>query len=220
MDKRTHLYFLDSDLPAADSPLGATDVTLVAQLSMDRLHMIELLCQRWNGSLSLALYLSDAETQQLVSFVRGSSVLRDRRNVGYHVVYREGGLLYPVNALRNVALEAVRTPFVFLSDADFLPGGAAGGDAHEAFSSAVGQLLAGQENKKVGARLLHFCAEVSCDDRGLGDLFCRSLWWSLPWRRTATACRSSRDPKRRRSSCWTWGRCSPSGTTSGPAATR
>lgn len=29
--------------------------------------------------------------------------------------------LYPYNYLRNVALENVNTPFVFLSDVDFLP---------------------------------------------------------------------------------------------------
>ena len=29
--------------------------------------------------------------------------------------------LYPINLLRNVALDHVRTPFVFLADIDFLP---------------------------------------------------------------------------------------------------
>lgn len=38
----------------------------------------------------------------------------------YHIVYRDGPL-YPVNQLRNVALEQARSPFVFLTDIDFLP---------------------------------------------------------------------------------------------------
>lgn len=43
-----------------------------------------------------------------------------RKDVAYHVVYRDGPL-YPVNQLRNVALAQALTPYVFLSDIDFLP---------------------------------------------------------------------------------------------------
>ncbi|KAG7274204.1 hypothetical protein CRUP_008580 [Coryphaenoides rupestris] len=98
---RTHLYFLHYEhQPSADH----TDVTLVAQLSMD----------------SLALYLSDAEAQQFLRYAQGSEVLMGRGNVGYHVVYKEGQF-YPVNLLRNVAMRHVNTPYMFLSDIDFLP---------------------------------------------------------------------------------------------------
>ncbi|XP_004700780.2 LARGE xylosyl- and glucuronyltransferase 1 [Echinops telfairi] len=49
---RTHLYFLHYEYePAADN----TDVTLVAQLSMDRLQMLEAICKHWEGPISLAL---------------------------------------------------------------------------------------------------------------------------------------------------------------------
>eukprot|EP00095_Tigriopus_kingsejongensis_P005592 snap_masked-scaffold12_size759060-processed-gene-6.2 protein:Tk05592 transcript:snap_masked-scaffold12_size759060-processed-gene-6.2-mRNA-1 annotation:"glycosyltransferase-like protein large2" len=115
---RTHVYFLDYTTPFEIPP---NDVTLVAQLSMDRLHIVPSLCQHWPGPISLGLYLSDAEAQQLVDFVQNSVNLRSRTNIGYHVVYKEGNL-YPVNYLRNVALENVHTPYVFLSDIDFLPG--------------------------------------------------------------------------------------------------
>ena len=60
---RTHLYFVDYARPSVDS--SADDVTLVAQLSLDRLHMIESLCSQWPGPISLALYLSDAEAEQV-----------------------------------------------------------------------------------------------------------------------------------------------------------
>jgi glycosyltransferase-like protein LARGE len=43
---RTHLYFLDYEYEP--SPDGY-DVTLVAQLSMDRLQMVEALCKHWEG---------------------------------------------------------------------------------------------------------------------------------------------------------------------------
>ncbi|KAG8438703.1 hypothetical protein GDO86_005045 [Hymenochirus boettgeri] len=114
---RTHLYFLHYEYKAeADD----TDVTLVAQLSMDRLQMLEAICKHWEGPISLALYLSDAEAQQFLRYAQGSEVLLNRQNVGYHIVYKEGQF-YPVNLLRNVAMRHVNTPYMFLSDIDFLP---------------------------------------------------------------------------------------------------
>ncbi|XP_072278145.1 xylosyl- and glucuronyltransferase LARGE2 [Pyxicephalus adspersus] len=113
---RVHLSFLPHQIPPEDP----NDVTLVAQLSMDRLQMLELICRHWEGPMSLALYLSDAEAQQFLRYAQASEVLQSRTNIGYHVVYKEGQL-YPVNLLRNVALRNAQTPYVFLSDIDFLP---------------------------------------------------------------------------------------------------
>ncbi|XP_069479349.1 xylosyl- and glucuronyltransferase LARGE2 [Ambystoma mexicanum] len=115
---RIHLWFLQCDMyiPTDD---GA-DVTLVAQLSMDRLQMLEAICKHWEGPISLALYMSDAEAQQFLRYAEASEVLQNRKNIGYHVVYKEGQF-YPVNLLRNVALRHVATPYVFLTDIDFLP---------------------------------------------------------------------------------------------------
>ncbi|XP_036041348.1 LARGE xylosyl- and glucuronyltransferase 2 isoform X3 [Onychomys torridus] len=113
---RVHITFLPHQPP----PPRPHDVTLVAQLSMDRLQMLEALCRHWSGPMSLALYLTDAEAQQFLHFVETSPVLSARKDVAYHIVYREGPL-YPVNQLRNVALAQALTPYVFLSDIDFLP---------------------------------------------------------------------------------------------------
>ncbi|XP_041839510.1 LARGE xylosyl- and glucuronyltransferase 2 [Melanotaenia boesemani] len=114
---RVHLYFLQYDYtPTKD---GA-DVTLVAQLSMDRLQMLEAICKHWEGPISLALYMSDAEAQQFLRYAQASEVLKNRKNVGYHIVYKEGQF-YPVNLVRNVALKNANTPYVFLTDVDFLP---------------------------------------------------------------------------------------------------
>ncbi|TRY67951.1 hypothetical protein DNTS_006114 [Danionella cerebrum] len=163
---RTHVYFLHYEYEATSDN---TDVTLVAQLSMDRaphparlrdtspgpgtplkqmpeppqlaflastassscaaatvkrklvsLQMLEAICKHWEGPISLALYLSDAEAQQFLRYAQGSEVLMSRSNVGYHIVYKEGQF-YPVNLLRNVAVGQVNTPYMFLSDIDFLP---------------------------------------------------------------------------------------------------
>lgn len=45
---RTHLYYIDYSYEP--SPEG-NDVTLVAQLSMDRLQMVESLCKHWEGPI-------------------------------------------------------------------------------------------------------------------------------------------------------------------------
>ncbi|KAL1786152.1 glycosyltransferase LARGE2 isoform X1 [Sigmodon hispidus] len=113
---RVHITFLPHQPP----PPRPHDVTLVTQLSMDRLQMLEALCRHWPGPMSLALYLTDAEAQQFLHFVETSPVLSARKDVAYHIVYRDGPL-YPVNQLRNVALAQALTPYVFLSDVDFLP---------------------------------------------------------------------------------------------------
>lgn len=114
---RNHLYFLHY---AFEPSAERTEVTLVAQLSMDRLQMLEAICKHWEGPISLALYLSDAEAQQFLRYAQGSDVLMGRSNVGYHIVYKEGQF-YPVNLLRNIAMKHVNTPYMFLSDIDFLP---------------------------------------------------------------------------------------------------
>ncbi|KAM5248012.1 xylosyl- and glucuronyltransferase LARGE2 [Ctenodactylus gundi] len=135
---RVHITFLPHEPP----PPHPYDVTLVAHLSMDRLQMLEALCRHWSGPMSLALYLTDAEAQQFLRFVESSPVLSARRDVAYHVVYREGPF-YPVNQLRNVALAQALTPYVFLSDIDFLP-------AHSLYNSlraSIEQLGLGSRRK-------------------------------------------------------------------------
>lgn len=112
---RTHIYFSEFSYTPK-----AADVTLVAQLSMDRLQMLVGLLEHWDGPASIAVYLSDAEAYQLTSFLQETSVLSRRKDVAYHVVYKEGSF-YPVNYLRNVALENAATDYVYLSDIDFLP---------------------------------------------------------------------------------------------------
>ncbi|XP_038636240.1 LARGE xylosyl- and glucuronyltransferase 1-like [Scyliorhinus canicula] len=85
-----------------------------------RLQMLEAICKHWEGPISLTLYLSDAEAQQFLRYAQGSEVLMSRSNFGYHIVYKEGQF-YPVNMLRNTAMKHVNTPYMFLSDIDFLP---------------------------------------------------------------------------------------------------
>jgi len=115
---RTHLFFLPYSTPAGNST--ACPITLVTTLSFDRIHLLENLLTRWKGPTSLALYLTDYEALKLVEYYENSVVLRNRDNVAYHIIYKEG-VYYPVNYLRNVAKKYVDTPYIFLCDIDFLP---------------------------------------------------------------------------------------------------
>ncbi|XP_026331083.1 LARGE xylosyl- and glucuronyltransferase 1-like [Hyposmocoma kahamanoa] len=117
---RTHIYYMDY----AYNQIDAFDVTLVLQLSMDRLHFFERFVKYWEGPISAAIYLSDCELKELEVFIQEySSTLSMRRNIGYHLVFKHDSAHYPVNYLRNVALEHVNTPYVFLMDVDFVPMG-------------------------------------------------------------------------------------------------
>ena len=113
----THPYIVDYKFSSKDE----FDVTLVAQLSTDRLMMLEQLCQRWDGPMSISFYGSDSDIQDLFKFYSSSPILQDcKARLGLHVVYKSGQV-YPINYLRNVALDNVQTPYSFLSDIDFLP---------------------------------------------------------------------------------------------------
>ncbi|KAG6459736.1 hypothetical protein O3G_MSEX011570 [Manduca sexta] len=115
---RTHLYYMDYSYTDIDD----FDVTLVLQLSMDRLQFLERLVKHWEGPMSAAIYLSDCEVSKLETFIRDwSDTLSARKNVAYHLVFKHDSVHYPVNYLRNVALENVNTPYVFLMDVDFVP---------------------------------------------------------------------------------------------------
>jgi glycosyltransferase-like protein LARGE len=113
---KVHPYYLNYSYKGVDD----FDVTLVAQMSMDRLHMLEPLCEQWAGPLSITLYATDADLRELRALVAASHVLKTTSKLALHVVFK-CGKLYPVNRLRNIALNSVSTPYVFLSDADFIP---------------------------------------------------------------------------------------------------
>uniref|UniRef100_A0A5S6QQW4 Glycosyltransferase-like protein LARGE2 n=1 Tax=Trichuris muris TaxID=70415 RepID=A0A5S6QQW4_TRIMR len=111
---RVHMFCMDFDYEPV-----AYDVTLVTQLSFDRISVLKLLLQYWSGPMAVSIYLTDAEFHHLEDHL-GKLQLVGRRNVAVHAVYKEGPF-YPINKLRNIALRSVRTPYVFLCDVDFVP---------------------------------------------------------------------------------------------------
>ena len=135
---RTHVNFLPHCLE--EEP--ADSVTLVAQLSSERLAMLEPILSHWTGPVSLALYLTDPESQAFLELYSSSALLSGRCNVGYHVVYKEGAH-YPVNMLRNLALEQAVSEYVFLSDIDFIPSPG----SSESLRSSIPSVLSDQADR-------------------------------------------------------------------------
>lgn len=113
---RTIMYFYGEPY----KPKDKYETTLVTQLSLDRLRTFSLLVKQWDGPISIAMYGSDVDARAFVEFISTFKVLSKRKNVNVHVVFQEGKF-YPVNYLRNTALGAVTTPYVFLNDGDFIP---------------------------------------------------------------------------------------------------
>ncbi|KAL7289788.1 hypothetical protein TKK_0016191 [Trichogramma kaykai] len=113
---RTHPFYFEFEY----NIISNADVVLAAQCSTDRMALLEDLSKHWDGPISVALYLSDADVQTFIDFVQNSAELRNRKNIAYHIVYKEGEF-YPVNYLRNVAMKYMTQPFIFQLDIDFLP---------------------------------------------------------------------------------------------------
>ena len=113
---RAHLYYFGEKYTAYDE----YDVTLITQLSIDRLQNVELLLRHWEGPITLVLYCTDSDLYQFLHYIESFSVWNKRLNVALHVVYKQGEF-YPVNLLRNIGLRYSNTPYVFITDIDFLP---------------------------------------------------------------------------------------------------
>lgn len=133
---RTFLYFKEFQIKELDN-----DVTLVVHLSIERLPVFEQLASHWTGPISVAIYLPESETDALEDYIQSSEYLADRQDIGYHLVFRDKGLNYPINRLRNIALDQARTPNVYLSDVDFLPSHG----LHEHLRRTISKLRDGQD---------------------------------------------------------------------------
>lgn len=83
---RTHLFFLEYQY----NLYSKSDVALVTQCSADRISLLDKFCQHWPGTISIALYLTDAEVQYFIDYIRTSDNLKNRKNIAYHIVYKDG----------------------------------------------------------------------------------------------------------------------------------
>jgi len=91
------------------------DISWVTQLTTDRLDGLSHMIQRWDGPISAAVYCREpAKDLEKLAPLRG--------RVDLHLVVADlhPGRHYPVNTLRNVAIDKSRTSWLALVDADFI----------------------------------------------------------------------------------------------------
>ena len=114
---RVHPYYIAFHKPTENEH----DVTLVTQMSAERFDVLPKLLYHWEGPISIAVYIMDSQVPDLMRHLDNiQRQLKQRKNIGLHLVYKQGEM-YPVNTLRNIALDRVLTPYVFIMDGDFLP---------------------------------------------------------------------------------------------------
>lgn len=95
-------------------------VTLIAHMTEDRLPKLDIILQHWNGPVSVAVYINIDHLHDFIPRLLEIEGLKERYNVLLHFVPEEG-VIYPVNYLRNVAINNTKSRYIFLSDIDFIP---------------------------------------------------------------------------------------------------
>lgn len=103
----------------------------MTQFTLSRLSRFERTLRDWDGPLSVAIYLTDpTDIQALEDYLSDEENLAAFRSISLTIVkpdytLDENALLnrlrYPINNLRNLALELAPTPYVLVTDADFVP---------------------------------------------------------------------------------------------------
>ena len=115
-------FGLVTDGAPSCSPLDAVEVdfTVVTQSSTNRLWMMEHHCARWRRNFSIAVYIPPGDATTMSSlYEKLSSMGCDSDRVEISIVTGYSEEEYPVNVLRNRALEMVHTSHVVYVDIDF-----------------------------------------------------------------------------------------------------
>lgn len=116
-----------SDQAPMCNAIDANDInyTLVTQLSEDRLWMVSQHCSRWSGPISIAIF-TDKSVDEIHKVIDEESAINggiacSKGQVTTNTIPKQGKDEdeYPVNQLRNLALDAVKTSHVMYVDIDF-----------------------------------------------------------------------------------------------------
>ena len=109
-------------------------VTICTQLTINRLTRLDAMARSWQGPISAVMYIGyrgdrDQEMAELNEYWDQSDALR--KFVDLHVVYKsekewftwEGMVVdpYPINLLRQIAVEYARTEYIMYAEGDMVP---------------------------------------------------------------------------------------------------
>ncbi|KAK8809501.1 hypothetical protein WA158_000444 [Blastocystis sp. Blastoise] len=93
------------------------DFTLISQSSSERLFYLEYTIERWSGPLSIAVYCP-TEKKKEIEYILTKLSLPSRVKVIVHIAKTED---YPINLLRNIAIESIETSHFWVADMDMWP---------------------------------------------------------------------------------------------------
>ena len=116
------LMFDLSAVPSFSERLNKTmdmSVSLITHASVEKVHLLEDIVMRWEGPISCAVYAFEQHPEQLAHVLQNPAI---RERVSVHLVVGiDPYLPYPINVMRNVALDYADTDYVFAIDIDFIP---------------------------------------------------------------------------------------------------
>ncbi len=121
-------------------------ITLITQTTFDRLDILQLTCQRWTSSpLVVTVYLTQDEYD--TRWNSSQSELMKVCNVDTVLIphisesNEERALKYPINTLRNKALDRVTSSHVFITDIDMIPSNGLDSDILNSIDLAIERRL-------------------------------------------------------------------------------
>ena len=117
-----HLFRNMSSCPETILPSDVR-TTLVLQSTPDRLWILKQSCQRWKDPIVLTVFLLPGESFNAESVIPSETcpqltIITHKMDASLN---EDGRELYPVNRLRNIGLDAVKTSHILMADIDFVP---------------------------------------------------------------------------------------------------
>eukprot|EP01132_Coremiostelium_polycephalum_P005757 gene5757-7164_t len=103
----------------ATANLDGFKISIVTQTTVDRLYKVAKMAERWRGPISTAVYITNPEVDidKMKNMIDVNPILKEFADI--HLFYANH-TRYPVNNLRNFAIQSARTDYVFIMDADFV----------------------------------------------------------------------------------------------------
>lgn len=93
-------------------------ISLITQTTIDRLNKVSLMAERWMAPISVAVLIKNTtELESLETFLKETPIIKQYCDV--HILIGQD-TRYPVNSLRNLAIDNAKTDIIAVMDADFV----------------------------------------------------------------------------------------------------
>ena len=118
-EKRYDAIIVPNGLCQQASDIDPEDITVATHLTPNKIKRLVAMAERWNGPISASIKISSlGEFRRFCSDLSLYNV--QLQNVGLHFFFEDKSRLYPINILRNLALDHVKSNYVAILDVDFL----------------------------------------------------------------------------------------------------